>query len=108
MQQPPSPERGPHFWRGLAWGVIPLVIFLLTGALSRIPGLPSNLSLLIGLSLLGLIIGGAVYIFLLIRAIIHLRNPEQRFIGYGILAMLLITPVVAVYGCIFIGRGGFN
>jgi peptidoglycan/LPS O-acetylase OafA/YrhL len=96
---PPTPNRKRQYWLGIAYGAIPLVIFLISGVLARLSqyglyGLP------------GTLIGLIVYLALLVITITYLFNHEKRFIGYGLLTMLLITPVVAVYGCTLILQTG--
>jgi hypothetical protein len=96
----PAPNRKRQYWLGIAYGAIPLVILLLSGVVARVDqgnygvaGFPSTVIGLIGC------------VILLVVTIIYLAKREKRFIGYGLLTMLLITPVVGVYGCILIIQG---
>lgn len=98
--QPPAPDRKRQYWFGIAYGAIPLVILLLSGVAARfdqgnygVAGLPGTFIGLIG------------YVILLVVTIVHLVKREKRFIGYGLLTMLLITPVVGVYACMLIIQG---
>ena len=99
---PPTPARNRkrQYWLGIAYGAIPLVILLLSGVVARldqgnygVAGLPST------------VVGGIGCVILLVVTIIYLAKREKRFIGYGLLTMLLITPVVGVYGCLLIIQG---
>jgi hypothetical protein len=96
---PPAPNRKRQYWLGVAYGAIPLVIFLISGALLRLSQYGTY-------GIAGTLIGVIGYLALLVITIIYLFNRERRFIGYGLLTMLLVTPVVAVYGCILILQTG--
>lgn len=96
---PPTPNRKRQYWLGIAYGTFPLLIFLISGALLRLSQYGIGT-----LGIVGSLIGLIGYLALLVITIIYLFNRDKRFIGYGLLTMLLITPVVAVYGCTLISQ----
>lgn len=96
---PPTPNRKRQYWLGIAYGAIPLVIFLISDALLRLSQYGT-------LGIVGTLIGLVGYLALLAITIAYLFNHEKRFIGYGMLTILLVTPVVAVYGCMLILQNG--
>jgi len=96
---PPTPNRKRQYWLGIAYGIFPLLIFLISGALLRL-----SLTGIGAFGLISFVIGLVGYLALLVIAIMYLSKREKRFIGYGLLTMLLITPVVAVYGCMLISQ----
>lgn len=96
---PPTPNRKRQYWLGIAYGIFPLLIFLISGALLR-----TSLNGIGAFWSISFIIGLVGYLAQLVVAIIYLARSEKRFIGYGLLTMLLVTPVVAVYGCTLISQ----
>ncbi len=96
--QQPASQAGPNttkqFWQGIAWGAIPLVVFLI----SYVAALQPNESGL-GFALLAFFGSVVGYLVLLIVAIIFLFNKRVRFVGYGLLTMVLISPIIAAIGC---------
>ncbi|GHO93713.1 hypothetical protein KSF_037610 [Reticulibacter mediterranei] len=92
-----EPNKKRQYWLGVAYGAIPLVIFLIGGVVARLSRSNYGVN-----GIFPTAIGVIVYIILLVITIIYLTKREKRFIGYGLLTLLLITPVVAVYGCMLI------
>ncbi len=94
------PESGPsfakQFWLGIGLGSIPLIVTLLCiGAL--LGGAATN-----SLSGILLIASFALYAALFVAAIVCLTIRSVRFVGYGLLTMVIVIPVVAFIGCIVI------
>jgi hypothetical protein len=89
--QSPTPRlsRAKQFWLGIGLGAIPLVLALIAvGALvnSKIAG---------GILIISLVAYGG----LLIAAIACLTIKDVRYVGYGLLAMFCVTPIVAAIAC---------
>ncbi len=90
----PQPEQQPsrQYFMGIGIGLIPLILFLISiGGL-----LTSNIS--------GLGLGAAIllYLVLLIASIVCLSIERVRFVGYGLLTMVIATPVISYIGCVVI------
>lgn len=85
-----------QFLAGLGLGSIALVILWGTGvAYYSSSGTYGN----IGLGELGLVCSGAVFIVQVSGGLAALINPQSRFVGYGVLAMSLVSLLVAQIGC---------
>ena len=96
----PAPNRKRQYWLGAAYGAIPLAIFLISGVIGRLFSQgPPNYG---EAGWPFIVIGLFAYLILLVVTIINLVKREKRFIGYGLLTMLLITPVVGSYGWLLI------
>ena len=89
------------FLRGLAFGSIPLLIFWAFGGVAGIVQRTSNpLSYAGAVPLaLGVILGLLGLAAVLISTIVCLARRETRPYGYGLLTMLLVSPVLAAIGC---------
>lgn len=87
---PPRPSRRfVEYLIGLALGAIPMVLMLIS-----IGGLASQISGTLLAWSLGL------YILAFFAAIFCLFNSRSRFIGYGLLTMAFVTPVVFYIACV--------
>jgi hypothetical protein len=95
---PPPPVAGQNHTRqflvGLGIGLVPLLVALVGVYLVQFVG-GSN-------SGVGLIAGGALYLAALIAMIVCLSIARVRFIGYGLLAAVVASPVIFAVGCIVI------
>jgi hypothetical protein len=95
---PPSPQPGFNrkFLLGLGIGLIPLLVAMigLGQVISSSRGGPAN-SFLSSL----LIIGGILYLAEIIAMIVLLVIRRTRPIGYGLLTMVVISPIVFAVGC---------
>jgi hypothetical protein len=93
-------QRKWQYWQGIAWGSIPMFLFLATTAIARYATGLNNLSY----AIYGLIASILAYIAVLITAIVLLSKPERRFIGYGLLTMVVVAPIVSAIGCMVVTR----
>src|SRR5712691_1855295 len=81
------------FFLGLGLGAIPLFLYLSLAYFGRYSTILGSMSgLLIQLAVLG-------YIVVVVAAIICLIIERTRFIGYGLLIMVFVGPIVAVMSC---------
>ncbi len=99
----PSPDNQQNkqqFWQGIAWGCIPLVLFLVTTALVRFSQGYNG----IAYGIIGLIVSVLAYIIVLIMALVSLSQPRRRFIGYGLLTMVLVAPIIGAIGCMVVAQ----
>src|SRR5256885_8322543 len=88
---PQQYSRGMQYFIGIAIGVIPLVLGLLF--LGSPNGNSSNLSnYLIWAAVIG-------YLAVFIGMIVCLCIPRVRFVGYGLLTLVLASPVVFFIAC---------
>ncbi len=95
--QAPKPRwretRKGHYFIGIAAGIPPLILTLIAlGIVNNASGWAVNL----------LIIAGVLYLLAWIATIAFLVVASVRFIGYGLLTMVLGIPVVVFLGCIVI------
>lgn len=107
----PPPERPPHNGRkyliGIGIGFIPVALLWLYGAVSC-PFLASCRYVSSGvigpqwLTSAMSISAFTSYAFIFLAMIVLLSMPQNRFIGYGLLTMVLIAPIVGVVGCLVI------
>ena len=87
---PPRPSRRfVEYLIGLALGAIPMALMLLA-----IGGLASQIS--------GALLTWAIglYVLSIVAALGCLVNPPTRFIGYGLLTMVFVTPIVFYISCV--------
>lgn len=77
-----------RFFIGLGIGLVPLILGLL--AIGNARG---------GNVLTFLFVSALFYVALLVAAIVCLCFARLRFIGYGMLAMVFATPVIAYIAC---------
>jgi hypothetical protein len=92
----PRPSYAKQFWLGIGLGAIPLITALLCiGAL-----LGSTAASPIGGVLL--IASIVLYAALFVAAIVCLSIRGVRFVGYGLLTMVIAIPVIAFIGCLAI------
>lgn len=91
------------YLRGLALGSIPLLIFWILGGIAGVMQFvnPPNPYSYAGAGPLfaGVILGAIALVAVLIAAIVNLARPQTHFLGYGLLTMLLVSPIVAVLSC---------
>jgi hypothetical protein len=86
---PTQPSRSLHYFIGIGIGLIPLILALLVfGNLSG--------------SLPVIFLGTAVIAYLVevVACIVCLVIERVRFIGYGLLTMVLATPVIVFIACL--------
>jgi hypothetical protein len=96
-EQPPRPRwwetRRGHYFIGIGAGTPPLILTLIAlGIVNNAGGWAVNL----------LIIAGILYLLAWIATIVFLVIARVRFVGYGLLTMVLGIPVVVFLGCIVI------
>jgi hypothetical protein len=94
--QPPIPaQHHPRqFLIGLGLGLIPLFVALAgVYIVTFVGGTYSGA---------GLLAGGALYVAAVIAMIVCLSIRQVRFVGYGLLAAVLVAPVIFSIGCIVI------
>ncbi len=93
--QAPKPRwwhtRRGHYFIGIALGTLPLIL--------TIVALSNNSENWV---LNFLLVAGVFYCIACIAAIVCLAIERVRFVGYGLLTMVLSTPIVAFIGCIVI------
>lgn len=86
MSEPPQSEKtgriNPGYLIGLGIGLIPVALAII---------IPVNATFLS--------IAGCTYGLVILVMIICLSGRELRSVGYGLLTMVLIGPVVAAVGC---------
>jgi hypothetical protein len=89
---PPRPEinRALQYFIGLVIGCIPLVLFFLS--VSRFLGVTEIANSLSAIALNS-------YMVLWVAAIACLCVPRVRFVGYGLLTMAILSPVIWVISC---------
>jgi hypothetical protein len=97
MNNPPfltQVEKQRQYFLGLVLGLIPLIIFLVSfGLVTGTSG---------GFFIYGIIASAVLYVIEFIVTIVFLIIDRVRFVGYGLLTAFLVTPVVAVAGCLVI------
>ena len=110
MMAPLPPPRPPltqqrktrQFLVGLGTGLIPLVILLVVYGIGiGLAASSSSTTSSTGLTVLvvGLIVAAIMYLAAIIAMIVCLSVARVRFIGYGLLAAVVSTPVIAPIGC---------
>lgn len=80
---------------GLCLGLVPLVVSALAlyGAFARLglrPGF-ANVDVFIG--------AGVAYVAALVAGVVCLRRVRARYVGYGLMAAVLASPVIAAIAC---------
>ncbi len=83
-----------QYFLGLAFGLIPLIVLLITIGAGSGPGENG-----LGILLFGALLAVILYIIELIPVIVFLANKQRRFVGYGLLTAFLAIPVVVAIGC---------
>ncbi len=84
-----------QYFLGLAFGLIPLIVFLVLIGLYQVrPGLNA-----LGYLILAGLLGSVLYAIELIVTIVYFSNKQRRFVGYGLLTAFLASPVIAFIGC---------
>src|SRR5579859_3905491 len=94
--EPPQnrePSHSLHYFIGLGIGLIPLILALIS-VRDLLYG-----SGLYGFGSGGFIVASILYLIEIIVTIAFLFSKERRFIGYGLLTMVLISPVVVFIAC---------
>jgi len=99
QHQSPQPPRGKQssreYFIGIGIGFVPLILALVSiGGLSASTGIGSAL---FGT---GLVIAVLLYIGLLVASIICLCIDRSRYVGYGLLTMVVAIPVISFIGCL--------
>jgi hypothetical protein len=88
--QLPEPQPRKQFLIGIGIGCIPLIIaWIGIGSFFAGNGPFSNF--------LG--IGLILYVALLVASIVCLSIKEVRYVGYGLLTMFIVSPIIAFIGC---------
>jgi hypothetical protein len=96
---PPNSEHTKQYFQGLGFGLIPLVAFLIVVGILK-SGVTANADASVPvIALLGCLV---LYLAEIITTIVFLASARRRFIGYGLLTAVLITPVAGSIGCIVI------
>jgi hypothetical protein len=92
-----------HYVIGVALGSVPFVVLFLIGHFTVICpwGAQSGVDCTTTAQIQGTLacLYGLLYLVQLAVTIPMLRNEEWRYLGYGLLTMLLLGPVVAMYAC---------
>jgi len=84
-------EKRRQYFLGLGFGLIPVIVFLVTFGIGE-------LSQDLGTLILGGLAAILLYIVELITTIVFF-NKRQRFAGYGLLTAFLVTPIITAIGC---------
>jgi hypothetical protein len=96
---PPNSEHTKQYFQGLGFGLIPLVAFLIVVGILK-SGVTANADASVPvIALIGCLL---LYLAEIIIMIVFLTSAQRRFIGYGLLTAVLITPVAGSIGCIVI------
>jgi hypothetical protein len=101
QSQSPQPQPGKQssreYFIGIGIGFVPLVL-----ALVSIGGLFAGTGTGIGSILFGTGLGIAVllYVALFVASIICLCIKRSRYVGYGLLTMVVAIPVISFIGCL--------
>src|SRR5205807_2531178 len=91
-KQPPPSSR-PEFWYGMGLGLIPVVIgWVALGLRVKTNGGVTAAGDLITAALLG-------WVVVFLASIVYLSIKRVRFLGYGLLSMAFVGPVVWCIGC---------
>jgi hypothetical protein len=96
---PPNSEHTKQYFQGLGFGLIPLVVFLVVVGIIK-SGLTPSAD--VTGQLIALIACLLLYLAEFIVMVVFLVGAERRFIGYGLLTAVLITPIAGSIGCIVI------
>jgi hypothetical protein len=88
---------------GLGLGLIPLLVFLPLYGLA-IGSHNENTAL--NAAILDLFLGVVLYLAAIIAMIACLVIARVRFVGYGLLTAVLVSPIIAVIGCNIISAIG--
>jgi hypothetical protein len=106
LPSPPAVNGRPPrnaYLRGLAFGSIPLLIFWILGGIAgymQFVNPPNPYSYAgAGPFFAAVILGGIGLVIVLLATIGCLASRQTRFLGYGLLTMVLVSPVAAVLGC---------
>jgi hypothetical protein len=97
MGQPPlltQVQKQRQYFLGLGLGLIPLMLFLTSFALS----IRSSNNFFVTTVFVAL----GLYVAQLIATIVCLVIDRIRFVGYGLLTLFLASPVIGAAGCIVI------
>lgn len=102
LPTPRPAHNGRRYLLGLGLGCVPVLLVWLSGVFAY--EVPFNYSTTSGpnipeLSSFFYIAGLILYVAAIIAMIACLSVKRVRFIGYGLLTMVLIAPIVAVVGC---------
>ena len=92
-------EKRRQYFLGLGFGLIPMIVFLVTFGIAAQQGQNGLLILIFGV--LPAIL---LYFVELIVTLFFLAIDRVRFVGYGLLTAVLASPVVAYIGCTVIGQ----
>jgi hypothetical protein len=84
-----QPPRSHNYFIGIAIGLIPLLLAIVSVGIINMP---------VGVYLFYAAI--ALYVITLIASLVCLGLQRVRFIGYGLLTMVFVTPVVYYIACI--------
>lgn len=98
------PHRGRQYLVGPGLGIVPVLVYWLSGVFtcpygsySGCPG-PHDAPLGSIFSLAGIVL----YLVAVVAALMLLFVPAYRFVGYGLLTMAFVDPVIGVVGCLAI------
>jgi hypothetical protein len=95
--QSPEPQHRKQFSRqyliGIGIGCVPLIIaWIGIGSLFAGNGIFSSF---LGIALV-------LYVALLVASIVCLSIKEVRYVGYGLLTMFIVSPIISFIGCLVI------
>src|SRR5262245_2937661 len=98
---PWAPDQRRQYLIGLALGAVPLLVWLvfIGWAGAEMANQGSNQYAGLGPLLSGLLIFIVLWFVHLIATIVQLARQRQRFVGYGLLTMLLIGPIAGSIAC---------
>jgi len=98
---PSQPNNGRRYLLGLALGLIPVLMEWLSGLFTCSfvssttcsgPNSPALAGLFLGA---GLVLYAAVFLGMLVSLFVE----SVRYVGYGLLTMVFVAPIIAVVGC---------
>jgi hypothetical protein len=99
MNQPPAAQQSSPtklYFIGLGLGLIPVVPAWISGGFIFSTNTPSNATV----GGFFLVAAGVLSLIELITLIVLLFNRRLRPVGYGLLTLFLISPIVDVIGCL--------
>jgi hypothetical protein len=94
---PTQQEKRKQYFLGLGFGLIPVIVLLVTFGIGEQQGQNG-----LGTLIFGALAALLLYIVELITTIVFLSNKRRSFVGYGLLTAFLATPIIAAIGCIVI------
>jgi len=97
-------EKRRQYFLGLGFGLIPMIVFLVTWGIGVQQGHSlNNQQNSLGILIFGVLPAILLYFVELIVTLFFLAIDRVRFVGYGLLTAVLASPVIAFIGCTVIG-----